>query len=71
MILLQRPLGRQWRKEYSAYKLVPTELKKHFRTLSGGIHRSSTDIRGQPVVAGSHDNVMVEDGGRKVRFGDV
>lgn len=50
---------------------MPTELKKHLRTLSGGIHRSSTDIRGQPVVAGSHDNVMVEDGGRKVRFGDV
>lgn len=70
MTLPERLLGRQWRKEYLAYKLVPTELKKHLSTLSSGTHRNSTDVWEQPEVLGSHDN-MIEDRGRKARFGYV
>lgn len=71
MTLLQRLVGRQWRKEYVAYKLVLTELKKHLSTLSSGTHRNSRDIWGQPEVSGSHDHMLVEDRARKVRFGHV
>lgn len=44
---------------------TPSEL------FSRGTHRSSKDIRGQPEVSGSHDNEIVEDGGRIVRIGHV